>query len=57
MSGVEQDGASSLSRDQQRLEPDVEQAGSSASGRSEQLDSLRIIAILGVLFDHGGVSP
>ena len=27
-----------------------------AEGRSEQLDSLRLIAILGVLFDHAGIS-
>lgn len=37
-------------------EPSVETAKTLPNGRRVQLDSLRIVAILGVLFDHGGLS-
>lgn len=37
-------------------EPSVETARTLPSGRRVQLDALRLVAILGVLFDHGGLS-
>ena len=39
-----------------RAERGVTRGKGADEGRSHQLDSLRLVAILGVLFDHGGIS-